>query len=77
MEYVLSLIAIIVSLLLIGFFSGIEIAFVSADKLSIELRKKQGTYSGKTWALFNEKPTKFIGTTLIGFNIVLVIYGLL
>jgi putative hemolysin len=77
MEYVLSLIAIVVSLLLIGFFSGIEIAFVSADKLSIELRKKQGTYSGKTWALFNEKPTKFIGTTLIGFNIVLVIYGLL
>ncbi len=77
MEYVLSLIAILVSLLLIGFFSGIEIAFVSANKLTIELRKKQGTYSGKTWALFNEKPTKFIGTTLIGFNIVLVIYGLL
>jgi putative hemolysin len=77
MEYVLTLIAIALSLLLIGFFSGIEIAFVSADKLSLELRKKQGTYSGKTWAGFNEKPTKFIGTTLIGFNIVLVIYGLL
>jgi putative hemolysin len=77
MEYVLTLIAIALSLLLIGFFSGIEIAFVSANKLSLELRKKQGTYSGKTWAEFNEKPTKFIGTTLIGFNIVLVIYGLL
>jgi putative hemolysin len=77
MEYVLTLLAIALSLLLIGFFSGIEIAFVSANKLSLELRKKQGTYSGKTWAAFNEKPTKFIGTTLIGFNIVLVIYGLL
>jgi putative hemolysin len=72
-----ALIAIVVSLLLIGFFSGIEIAFVSANKLSIELNKKQGTYSGKIWGAYTDKPTRFIGTTLVGLNIVLVIYGLL
>jgi putative hemolysin len=72
-----ALIAIVVSLLLIGFFSGIEIAFVSANKLSIELNRKQGTYSGRIWGAYSDKPTRFIGTTLVGLNIVLVIYGLL
>jgi CBS domain containing-hemolysin-like protein len=69
--------AILLSLLLIGFFAGIEIAFISANKLSIELKKKQGTFSGKIWGEYADKPTQFIGTTLIGFNIMLVIYGLL
>lgn len=72
-----ALIAIIASLILIGFFSGIEIAFVSANKLSIELNRKQGTHSGKTWGAFSDNPARFIGTTLVGVNIVLVIYGLL
>ena len=72
-----SLIAIIASLILIGFFAGIEIVFISVSKLSIELRKKQGSYSGKTWSAFMETPTRFIGTTLIALNILLVIYGLL
>jgi putative hemolysin len=72
-----ALIAIIASLFLIGFFSGIEIAFVSANKLSIELNRKQGTHSGKTWGAFSDNPARFIGTTLVGVNIVLVIYGLL
>ena len=70
-------IAIILSLLLIGFFAGIEIAFISANKLSVELNKKQGTYSGKVWGNFAEHPTRFIGTILVVVNIVLVIYGLL
>jgi len=73
----IALFAIILSLLLVGFFSGIEMAFVSANKLSIELRKKQGTYSGRVWGEYADKPARFIGTTLIGFNIILVIYGLL
>ena len=73
----IALIAIIISLLLIGFFSGIEIAFVSANKLSMELRKKQGTYSGRVWGEFADKPARFIGTTLVGVNVVLVVYGLL
>ncbi len=73
----ITLFAILFSLLLVGFFAGIEIAFVSANKLSIELRKKQGTFSGKLWAEYSEKPAKFIGTTLVCFNIILVIYGVL
>ncbi len=73
----MALIAMALALILIGFFSGIEIAFVSASKLSIELRKKQGNYSGKVWSAYMEKPARFIGTTLIAFNILLVVYGLL
>jgi putative hemolysin len=73
----IALLAIFISLIFIGFLSGIEIAFISANKLSIELSKKQGTPSGKTWGEFSDKPTKFIGTILVGINFLLVIYGLL
>ncbi|RYD78400.1 MAG: HlyC/CorC family transporter [Sphingobacteriales bacterium] len=77
MEIPVLLIVFFVSILLICFFAGIEVAFGSANKLSIELSKKQGTYSGKTWGNFAEHPTRFIGTILLAINIVLVIYGLL
>lgn len=73
----IALLAIFAALSLIGFFSGMEIAFVSANKLSLELNRKQGTYSGRTWGKFADHPTKFIGTTLVALNIVIVIYGLL
>ena len=72
-----AVIAIVVSLILIGFFAGVEIAFVSVSKLSIELKKKQGTYVGRIWASYMEKPARFIGTTLIALNILVVVYGLL
>jgi putative hemolysin len=71
-----ALIAIFVSLILIGFFAGVEIAFVSANKLSLELNKKQGTYAGKIWGDFAEHPAKFIGTTVVILNVLLVIFGL-
>jgi len=77
MEYTALLSIFFISIALICFFAGIEIAFISANKLSIELSKKQGTYSGKTWGNFSEHPTRFIGTILVAINIVLVIYGLL
>ena len=70
-------IAIVISLILIGFFAGVEIAFVSVSKLSVELKKKQGTYVGRIWASYMEKPARFIGTTLIALNILVVVYGLL
>ena len=60
-----------------GFFAGTEIAFISANKLNIELRKKQGKFSGKILARFMENPSEFIGTSLVGVNVLLVIYGLL
>jgi putative hemolysin len=64
-------------IILIGFFAGMEIAFISVNKLNIELRKKQGTMAGRILARFMEKPSEFIGTTLIGINFVLVVYGFL
>lgn len=71
------LILIAVTLLFIGFFAGIEIAFISANKLSIELKKKQGKRSGILLSRFMDEPAKFLGTCLIGINTFLVIYGLL
>src|SRR5437762_6970667 len=64
------------TLLLMGFFSGIEMAFYSANRLGIELKKKQGTSSGKLLGQFIESPVRFLGTTLIGFNIFLVFFSL-
>jgi CBS domain containing-hemolysin-like protein len=53
-----------------------EIAFVSANKLQIELQNKQGLLSGKILSRFLQKPGEFIGTTLIGNTISLVVYGI-
>ena len=68
---------IFLTLILIGFFAGVEIAFVTANRLSIELKKKQGKASGIILSKFVEEPARFIGTCLIGINIFFVIYGLL
>jgi putative hemolysin len=65
------------TLVFIGFFAGYEIAFVSVNRLSIELKKKQGKKSGLILGKFMEEPAKFIGACLVGLNIFLVIYGLL
>lgn len=67
--------AVVICLLLSAMFSGIEIAFISADKLRIELANKKGTLSGKLLSRFVKQPTHFIGTTLVGNNITLVLYS--
>lgn len=69
-------IVVLVSLVLSAFFSGVEIAFISADKLHIELRSQQGHLSDKILSGFLKKPSWFITTTLIGNNVTLVIYGI-
>lgn len=68
--------SIIASLILIGFFSGYEIGFVSANRLSLELKKKNGERSGLIIARFLQAPTEFIGTCLVGLNISLVVFGI-
>jgi len=66
----------IITVLLMGFFSGIEMAFFSANRLGIELKKRQGRATGQILANFVQAPVRFLGTTLIGFNIFLVFFGL-
>lgn len=72
-----TILLIVITIIFIGFFAGMEIAFVTANKLSIELKKKQGKSSGIILSKFMEEPARFIGTCLIGINFFLVIYGLL
>jgi CBS domain containing-hemolysin-like protein len=66
---------IITSLVFSFFFSGIEIAFLSANRLQIELQSKQGNWTGRIMGYFMQNPSKFIGTTLIGNTLALVIFG--
>jgi putative hemolysin len=67
---------IVISILLVGFFAGVEAAFSGLNRLNVELKKKQGKKSGFLFSTFIDNPSSFIGFVLIGFNICLVIYGL-
>jgi putative hemolysin len=73
----LYLILIPVTLLLSAFFSGMEIAFISANKLKIEVDSKAGNFLAKMIGFFVKRPSKYIGTMLVGNNIALVVYGIL
>jgi putative hemolysin len=66
---------VLIALIFSAFFSGMEIAYISANKLQIELQKKQGIFSGRVLSKFIQRPGQFIGTTLIGNTIMLVLYG--
>lgn len=67
---------IIGSIIFSAFFAGIEIAFITANKLLIELKNKQGSTYARLLSPFVANPSKFISTTLIGNNIGLVVYGI-
>lgn len=71
-----AILIICISLLLSAFFSGMEIAFISANKIHIEIEKKQDGILAKVLTRLTQKPSKFIATMLIGNNIALVVYGL-
>ncbi len=62
-------------LILCAFFSGIEIAFISSNKIYLEIEKKQDNFISKILTKLTEQPSKFIVAMLIGNNIVLVVYG--
>ncbi|WP_242117623.1 hemolysin family protein [Aestuariivivens sediminicola] len=72
----IELAVIIVSLMLSAFFSGMEIAYVSSNKIHIEIEKKQEGLLATILGKITAKPSKFIATMLIGNNIALVVYGL-
>jgi CBS domain containing-hemolysin-like protein len=71
----LHIIVIILSLILSAFFSGMEIAYVSSNKIHIEIEKKQGGFISNILTQLTKKPSKFIATMLVGNNVALVIYG--
>ena len=66
---------IIVCLILCAFFSGMEIAFVSSNKIYLEIEKKQDSFISRILTRLTEKPSKFIAAMLIGNTIALVVYG--
>ncbi len=66
---------IIIFLLLSAFFSGMEIAFVSANKVKLELDKNEDGNLAKILRKLTDKPSNFITTMLVGNNVALVIYG--
>jgi len=67
---------VIISLIFSAFFSGMEIAFVSSNKLKIELDKNKGLFSARILSVFFKEPSKLLGALLLGNNISLVIYGI-
>jgi CBS domain containing-hemolysin-like protein len=62
-------------LILSAFFSGMEIAYVSSNKIHIELEKRQNNFIGRVLRNLTVKPSKFIITMLVGNSISLVVYG--
>jgi CBS domain containing-hemolysin-like protein len=73
----LLIVAIITTLLLSGFFSGAEIAFISSSRLNIELRRRDGSRAGRLLATMYDHPSQFISVMLVGNNIVLVAFAYL
>ncbi|MTI33439.1 hemolysin family protein [Xanthovirga aplysinae] len=67
---------IAISLFFSAVFSGVEIAFVSANRLQIELQSSKGYFSGQMLARFIKKPSRFIAMTLVGNTVSLVVYGI-
>ena len=67
---------IIFSLLLSAFFSGMEIAYVSSNRLNLEIEKNQVGLIPKLLSIITQNPSRFIATMLIGNNFALVIYGI-
>ena len=70
------LLIIIIAIFFSAFFSGMEIAFVSLNRVFLEVEKKQKNFFSKILIKITRFPSKFMATMLIGNNVALVIYGL-
>lgn len=71
------LVLILVTIIFSALFSGLEIAFVSSNRLAVELERKQGNVAGRLLAGLMKNPARVIGTLLVGNNIAMVFYGIL
>ena len=70
------LVIVLLSLLFVALFSGLEIAYITSNRLHIELQSKLGTLNGRILSNLINKPSQFVGTTLIGNTTSLVVYGI-
>ena len=70
------LIITLVALAFSAYFCGIEIAYVSSDRVRVEIDAQKGGFIGKVYNLFYSRPDFFISTILVGNNVVLVVYGM-
>jgi putative hemolysin len=70
------IVIVLVTLILSAFFSGLEIAFISANKLRVELMSNQGKHWAQLVSGYLKNPSKFISTILVGNNVALVMYGI-
>ena len=71
------LIGILISMVLSAFFSGMEIAFVSSNRMRAEMDKEKSVFTQKILSVFYSHPNGFVSTMLVGNDIVLVVYGIL
>ena len=71
----MNIVVIVLCLLLCAFFSGMEIAFVSSNKIYLEIEKKQDNFLSNILTKLTQKPSKFIATMLVGNNVSMVVYG--
>jgi len=71
----LQIVVIVLSVIFSAFFSGMEIAYISSNKIHIEIEKKQDGFLANILSRLTKKPSKFIATMLVGNNIALVVYG--
>ncbi|MCT4673136.1 MAG: hemolysin family protein [Prolixibacteraceae bacterium] len=67
---------VIITMVLSAFFSGMEIAYLSANKLRLEVDKNRNALNSRLLNIYTENPSRYISTMLVGNNIALVIYGL-